>query len=179
MPENLYTALSPYIQLPAKNKTPAEDIAAIVAGKNPAPNQAGSAPKKHTGTLDINRASIAEWQQLKGIGPAFAKRIVAFRDKLGGFYTVGQVAETFGLPDSTFQQIKPQLVPSQIVNKIKINTVSLEVLMTHPYIKRNIAQIILNYRAQHGPFAAPEDLYRIHALSKEAATKIIPYISTE
>ncbi len=179
MPENLYAALSPYIQLPAKNKTPAEDIAAIVAGNNPAPYQAGSAPKKHTGTIDINRASIAEWQQLKGIGPAFAKRIVTFRDKLGGFYTVGQVAETFGLPDSTFQKIKPQLVLSPVINKIQLNTVSLEVLMTHPYIKRNIAQIILNYRAQHGPFTAPEDLYRIHALSKEVVEKMLPYISVE
>lgn len=179
MPENLYAALSPYIQLPSKNETPAADIAAIVAGNNPAPYQAGSVPKKHAGTIDINRASVEEWQQMKGIGPAFAKRIVTFRDKLGGFYTVGQVAETFGLPDSTFQKIKPQLVPSPIVNKIKINTVSLEVLMTHPYIKRNIAQIILNYRAQHGPFAAPEDLYRIHALSKEVVEKILPYISVE
>lgn len=178
MPENIYLELASFILLPSKKDNPAADLAAIVSGiETPSTYQPGVYNKKKSVMIDINRATVEEWQELNGVGPAFAKRIVTFRDKLGGFYAVGQVAETFGLPDSTFQQIEPQLMLSPLIRKIDLNTASLEVLAAHPYIKRNIAQIIVNYRSQHGPFSIPVELYKIQALSKEAAAKILPYVS--
>src|SRR5215831_2320933 len=56
--------------------------------------------------IEINSADSAAWVALPGIGPWFAHRIINFRDRLGGFVSVGQVAETYGLSDSTFQLIK-------------------------------------------------------------------------
>ena len=56
---------------------------------------------------DINQADYTDWSRLPGIGAKLASRIVHFREKLGGFYRIDQVDETFGLPDSGFQKLNP------------------------------------------------------------------------
>ncbi len=114
-------------------------------------------------SIDINTATLEEWQLLSGIGPAYSKRIVKFREKLGGFASVDLVGRTYGLPDSTFQKVKPYLQLSPISRKIKINSCSLEELKKHPLISNYQATILFNYRQQHGGFAELEDLKNIKA----------------
>ncbi|HSR37463.1 MAG TPA: helix-hairpin-helix domain-containing protein, partial [Phnomibacter sp.] len=63
-------------------------------------------------SVDINTADTTALIALPGIGSRLAARIVNFRDKLGGFYSINQVAETYALPDSTFQKIRSRLVLS-------------------------------------------------------------------
>lgn len=60
-------------------------------------------------TININTASEEEWKSLPGIGDVLSKRIVKFRNSIGGFTSVNDVAKTYGLADSTFQKIKPWL----------------------------------------------------------------------
>jgi DNA uptake protein ComE-like DNA-binding protein len=57
--------------------------------------------------LDINAADQVALKALPGIGAYRAERITRFRDKLGGFYSLDQVSQTYGLPDSVFQRIRP------------------------------------------------------------------------
>jgi competence ComEA-like helix-hairpin-helix protein len=71
--------------------------------------QASYVPKTFE-PVDINSADTTPFIALPGIGAKLAQRIIKFRDKLGGFYSIDQVAETFGLPDSTYQKIKPRLI---------------------------------------------------------------------
>ena len=59
--------------------------------------------------IDVNTADTSAFISLPGIGSKLAARIVTFREKLGGFYSVEQIGETYGLPDSTFQKIKQWL----------------------------------------------------------------------
>ena len=77
------------------------------------PSQSGSTinrmSRKKLEKTDINQADSVAWSLLPGIGEKLASRIIHFRERLGGFFQVDQVAETFGLPDSTFQKIKPCL----------------------------------------------------------------------
>ena len=74
--------------------------------------------KKDFSTIvDINQSDEYQWQMLKGIGPYYAKRIVKFRKALGGFSSIGQVSETYQLPDSVFQSIRPFLKLSQVIKK--------------------------------------------------------------
>lgn len=117
--------------------------------------------------IDINQATAEEWRQLSGIGPSFSNRIVKFRDKLGGFASIGQVGETYGLPDSVFQKIRPFLIPSPIYKKILVNRCSLDELKSHPYISSYQATILFNYRKQHGDLTNIEDLKKISAGFKE------------
>lgn len=129
-------------------------------------------------TLDINTADTSAWIALPGIGSKLATRIVNFREKLGGFYSISQVAETFGLADSTFQKIKQWLkLETTSVRKISINTSTLDELKSHPYIRYAIANAIVAYRNEHGPFTSLDDLKKIMAITVEAYNRLLPYLS--
>jgi DNA uptake protein ComE-like DNA-binding protein len=135
-------------------------------------------PEKKSIPIDINKADTAEWKSLKGIGSYYAKKIVGFRDKLGGFYSIQQVAETYGLPDSTFQTIKPfLLVNTSAIKQINLNTATVDELKTHPYMKGGLAYAIINYRNAHGEFTSLEQLQNIGAIDDQVYQKIAPYLT--
>lgn len=127
-------------------------------------------------TIDINNSDAEAWQQLRGIGPAFSGKITRFREALGGFVSVEQVAETRGLPDSTFQKIRLQLRPSPVFRLIDINAATAEDLSKHPYTDRRTAEVIVSYRRQHGPFRSVEDLSKVYALPEGWIEKMKPYL---
>lgn len=129
-------------------------------------------------TVDINFGDSAAFESLPGIGPTLAKRIITFREKLGGFYAIGQVSETYGLPDSTFQKIKTSLKMAPFeIKKININAASKEELQSHPYIRYKIASLIIAYRTQHGKFESADDLEEIQGIDREALRKTKPYLA--
>lgn len=125
--------------------------------------------------LDINSASEAEFEFLYGIGPGYARRIVEFRDNLGGFHTVDQVAETWGFPDSTFQKIKPNLVIKTPPGKIKLNYADIETLGKHPYIDWKKAKLLVRYREQHGDYHSKEDVLKIKVLTPDWVDQVEVY----
>ncbi len=130
--------------------------------------------------VDINSADTTEWKKLYGIGSKLSQRIVNFRSKLGGFVTVEQVGETFGLPDSTFQKIKPQLhVNSSSVKTIKLNSATIDEFKSHPYIKYAVANAIVQYRNEHGNFKSVADLQKLGAIDETLFKKIAPYLLAE
>ncbi len=127
--------------------------------------------------IDINSANEWQWQMLHGIGPFYAKRIVNFRDKLGGFYSIEQVGHTYGLPDSTFQNIKAYLKISTPVSRFNINKISADSLSKHPYISRKQANILFRYRLQHGNYSSVNDFYDVKVFDTAFVKMIEPYIS--
>lgn len=175
--EQVYQRLEAYIRLPLgeegqKNVTPDSQASADSAQMTiPASYSAITSV-----IVDINQATATDWQGLYGIGPTLSGRIVKFRDKLGGFTHIDQVAETYGLPDSTFQAIRTQLKISPVTKMIPINSVTAQDLQAHPYIKWQQAKVIIAYRQQHGPFRNLTDLDKIMALKKEFIQQIEPYI---
>lgn len=130
-------------------------------------------------TLDINTASEAEWEFLPGIGPGYASRIVKFREQLGGFTTVDQISETWGLPDSTFQMIVPLLEIRTSHRKIAINSCTIEELGKHPYIDWKRARLIIRYREQHGDYTDKSDVLRIQVFNEAWVDQWIDYVSFE
>lgn len=134
--------------------------------------------KKKIQAIDINSTDTLGFASLPGIGPGYARRIAKFRDRLGGFYSVEQVAETFGLPDSTFQKVKPYLqVNPADIHKLNINLATEEELKVHPYIRWQLAKLIIAYRGQHGNFKSVEGLQNIMALTPEDYGKIKNYVT--
>jgi len=134
--------------------------------------------KKTPAAVDINLADTTAWIALPGIGAKLSGRIINFRDKLGGFYSIGQVAETFGLPDSVFQKIKARLlITNTSVRQININTATLDELKLHPYIRYNLANLIIQYREQHGNFSTVADIKKIMTLTEEQYNKLSPYLT--
>lgn len=130
--------------------------------------------------IDINSADTSALIALPGIGSKLALRIISFREKLGGFYSVEQIGETYGLPDSTFSKIKPVLQCNKVsVQKININTADANTLKQHPYIRWNIANAIIQYRTQHDHFKSVEELQQLAVVTPEIFQKIKPYLITE
>jgi len=130
--------------------------------------------------VDINTADTTALIALPGIGSKLAARIINFRDKLGGFYSLAQVGETFGLPDSTFQKIKQYLkLETSSLKKININKATVDELKMHPYIKYSLANPIVAYRIEHGPFAIVGDIKKVMAITDEIYNKIEPYLTIE
>ncbi len=131
----------------------------------------------HPSVIEVNTADTSAFIALPGIGSKLASRIVTFREKLGGFYKIEQVGETFGLPDSTFQKIKDRLALNiAVIKKININTASVDELKVHPYIRYNIANAIVQYRNQHGNFSSVDDLKKIAAVSEDIFSRASPYL---
>jgi competence ComEA-like helix-hairpin-helix protein len=129
---------------------------------------------------DINQADSAEWSALPGIGEKLASRIIHFREKLGGFYQIEQVGETFGLPDSSFQKIKPFLrMGTDSLRLINLNRASREELQSHPYIRWQIARQIMDYRRQHEIFKSVEELLQLVQMDDLKFKKLKPYLVTQ
>lgn len=138
------------------------------------------ASKKTTVIIDINTADTSAFISLPGIGSKLAARIVNFREKLGGFYSVDQIKETYGLPDSTFQKIRSYLkFENTAIKKININTATVDELKAHPYIKYSLANPIIAYRNQHGLFSQVEDVKKIMLITDDIYNKISPYLTTQ
>lgn len=135
--------------------------------------------KRFVAVIDINEADSAAWEELPGIGAKLAHRILQFRNNLGGFYTVEQLKEVYGLPDSTYQKIISRLVCNGNFQRIDINSVSPELLSQHPYIKRKAARIIVAWRQQHGSLTNEEQLIVCGALDSNSLRKLRPYLIIE
>jgi competence protein ComEA len=171
--EVLADKLIPFIQIEKK------DYAAN--GKHEEYSKPVYEKKTYTPTLiDINTADTTAFIALPGIGSKLAQRIITFRDKLGGFYKMEQVGETFLLPDSVFQKIKPRLTLSNTaVKQININTATIDEFKAHPYIRYVIGNAIVQYRTQHGNFSSVNDLKKIMLVTEEVFNKTLPYLKVE
>lgn len=127
--------------------------------------------------IDINKADSLAWTSLPGIGPRLSSRILAFRKKLGGFSNIEQVAQTYGLADSVYQEIRPYLIiRERTISKININQAPEETLAAHPYIRWQLAKQLIAYRKQHGSFASLNDLNKILTLQPEQLALLKEYI---
>ncbi|MDP4263004.1 MAG: helix-hairpin-helix domain-containing protein [Bacteroidota bacterium] len=166
--QNEYERLAPYIKIENTSKD----------GNSPAYAKKENEPKRFSyNSIDINTADTSAFIALPGIGSKLAARIVAFREKLGGFYSIEQVREIYGLQDSVFQKIRQYLALEEIaVKKININTATKDEMKTHPYIKWNLANIIVEYRNQHGNFSSLSDLKKISAVTDSVYAKIVSYL---
>lgn len=161
-----YQRLAPYIQIETKSKSSETSYQKEI--------------QSPFSSIDINTADTTAFIVLPGIGSKLAARIVNFRDKLGGFYSTEQIRETYGLPDSTFQKIKPYLnLNSGVIKKININTATVNEFKAHPYIKYSIANLIVAYRNEHGPFSKVEDIKKIVVVTEELYNKINSYLTTQ
>ena len=163
--------LLPYVQIAEReNNYPQKEYEQKVFEK----------PKYAPAIVDVNSADTSALIALPGIGSKLAQRIINFRDKLGGFYKAEQVGETFGLPDSTFQKIKLRLTVNNLtIKQFNINTATVDEMKTHPYIRYNVANAIVQYRSQHGNFSSVDDLKKIMLITDDVYNKVAPYFTLQ
>jgi DNA uptake protein ComE-like DNA-binding protein len=113
---------------------------------------------------------------LPGIGTVLAKRIVKYRDLLGGFYTVDQLKEVYGLSEQTALIIEDKLtVDITRIKKLNLNFADEYELSRHPYLKKNLASKIVKFRTKHGSFQDFVILRDSMILNIDEYNRIRPY----
>lgn len=160
-----YIQLKPYISLP-----------------DSAPNIAKSMFPKYTSIktdelVEINSADSATLIRVRGIGSVFARRIVNYRNRLGGFYKIEQLLEVYGIDTLIFSNLAARLdIDTTLIKKISINKSDFKSLIRHPYLPYYIVKAIINYRERHRGFTELEELEGIDGMYPELYQKLRPYI---
>ncbi len=127
--------------------------------------------------IEVNTADSAQFTQLYGIGPTLSKRIIKYRNALGGFYSLDQIREVYGIKDSVYKSLKRYLsIDSSRIEKFNINRVESERLKKFPYLTWNQANAIVNYRKQHGGYQGFDHLYKVKIIDSATVKKLTPYI---
>jgi competence protein ComEA len=169
--ENEYSVLAPFINItkPDYNK----EMAIKSAG-----NVKYAGYKKTI--IDINAADSLDLLEISGVGPAFAHRILRYRNKLGGFYAKEQLLEVFGMDSSRYAKISDYCtIGNGVLEKINLNTAKVADLKKHPYFDYYLAKSIVDYRILHGPYAKVEQLKYTRLVYEDLYKKIAPYLVTE
>lgn len=131
-------------------------------------------------SIDVNQADTTQFKSLKGIGPVYANRIVKFRNSLGGYFTIEQLRDVWGISDSLFTQIRPYLtIDTSKVKRKNINDLKKENLVKHPYIDWKKAKVICSYRKMHGKFKSMEEFEKLHGLEDAFVDTLKQYFVVE
>jgi DNA uptake protein ComE-like DNA-binding protein len=161
-----FNELLPYINIPT-------EIAVTT------PSQPPRIVKKDV-ILELNSTDTTQLKQISGIGSGYAKRIIAYRKRLGGFCNVAQLREVWGMTPELYAQIAPHFtVNPQAITKITVNRASVERLMSHPYLNFSKAKAIYDLRRNKGKLTSSEQLKTVAEMDPSTLSKIEPYLSFE
>ena len=127
--------------------------------------------------IDLNTADTTQLTQLPGIGATFARRIVSYRDKLGGFINKEQLKEVFGIDSEKYAGLQAQVkVDAVHIRKIDINKATFDTLKRFPYLSYKQMNAIVQFREQHGEYTSVDDMRNIVILDDGILRKIGPYL---
>ena len=141
------------------------------------PTRSYSTPFKRSRVVELNSADTFELKGLPSIGPWLARKILEYREKLGGFYSKDQLLEVYRLSPGKLDTIAPFLViDTSLVRRIDINFAELEDLLKHPYLSRSQAKGLLAYRQKHGPFGSVSDIKKCLLIDEKTFEKVRDYI---
>jgi competence protein ComEA len=179
LPDSVFRQLHPYILLP--DKAP-EKLGKYAEGKENKPAERSFGAAKKTFRLqpfDVNLADTTELKKIRGIGSKLSVRILKYRDRLGGFTSEAQLTEIFGLQPETLDSLRKYTYVENDFEpqKIRLNSVTLEELKTHPYLKFSLARALIAYRDQHGPYQRIEDIKKIKLMDEPTFAKLRPYLA--
>lgn len=130
--------------------------------------------------IDLNSCDTAMLVTLPGIGPVLSLRIIKYRNLLGGFASVNQLKDVYGMPLETFELIRGRIsADSSAVVRIKINSVGYKELSRLPYFKKYEVTAILKYRELKGRIESINELTGNKLIPSETANKVRPYLNFE
>ena len=128
--------------------------------------------------INLNTADTTEFMKIYGIGAFYAKQIIRYREKLGGFFKKEQLFEVWKMTPEAYDKIKDHVfISEKDVKRININSVTIEELKVHPYLKWNQANSIIKMRIQRNGFKNIEEIKESVLIDSETYEKLFPYLS--
>ena len=127
--------------------------------------------------IDINRADSVQLLPLPGIGPVFASRLIKYRGLLGGYASVDQLMEVYGMSMETFDMIADRIViDTTSLIKLDLNIATFRELLRHPYLEYENVKALVNYRDFKGDIQSIRELQDNFILPDSVLNRVIPYI---
>ena len=164
------------IRLSFKEVTADSTLVSTATGKN-YPQERPVSHRVRKTILEINSCDSMALEALPGIGPVLSARIIKYRKLIGGFVTVDQLREVYGLPEETFNLVSSGFtVDTLLVRKININKLQFNELIRHPYFKRNEVTAILKFRELQGSIHGINEMVENNLISAETAKKMRGYL---
>jgi len=128
--------------------------------------------------IELNSADTLELVKIKGIGKSYARRIVAYRNLLGGFVNKQQLLEVWGLNQELFNSVEQNIsVDSNLVQTINLNLVEYDDLRKHPYLSDYQAKSIVYFREKQGSFSSADEIVKNKLVDKVTFEKIKNYLT--
>ncbi|MBQ1831158.1 MAG: helix-hairpin-helix domain-containing protein [Bacteroidales bacterium] len=131
--------------------------------------------------LELNGADSAALVSLRGIGPWYARKILDYRDRLGGFVAPEQLLEIEGIDAERFAGFADGItVDASRIRRLDLWHASDTVLARHPYLGPKGARSIVRYRELYDSarWTLP-DLATERVLSQENIEKLKKYIVSQ
>jgi DNA uptake protein ComE-like DNA-binding protein len=130
--------------------------------------------------VDINLADSLEFMTLPGIGEVFSGRIIRYRKLLGGYHSVEQLLEVYGMTEEKFISLHPHVYIDRVeVQRVRLNFAGMDELRAHPYISSDQAGRILKLRSDKGPFRTADILLDENVFEPAIFDRIKPYLTCE
>jgi competence protein ComEA len=128
-------------------------------------------------SFDLNTVSSVELKSIYGIGDVKANSIIKYRSMLGGYFSKEQLREAYGIDSALYDSIKSYVdVKTKNFRTININT-AYEPELKHPYISKQLAVVLVNYRKMHGNFKSVEEIKKLPLINDELYLKLAHYLS--
>ena len=169
--EEKFKELEPYIQLSETPVRKSKSIDTVTVNRE-VEKRVFKYPE---GTLvDVNKADTAELKKVPGIGSGIARTIVAYRNRLGGFYSLEQLKEIEYMTPSLMKWFK---LEESNLRPLKINEASLEQLRAHPYVSFYQAKVIVEHRKKKGQLKSLSQLALYEEFTEKDLERLSAYFS--
>ena len=173
-----YRELEPYIRIAADYRPASESIAPASLHNGHTATAARDTikyPRKLAAgqRIALNTADTTTLKKVPGIGSYYARRIVEYRERLGGYSNAGQLLEIEGMPGEALAFFT---IDGSGIKKLNINTLSVAQLRRHPYINYYQARDIADYRRLKGPITDLSQLRLLHDFTEHDLQRLAPYI---
>lgn len=149
--------------------------------KRPASHFPPAPAKFPRGTLiELNAADTLILKKVPGIGSSFARRIVKYRNLLGGFYSVEQLGEVYGIDEDRYRRLAPWFrTDTSLVRPIRINGLPADSIPYHPYLNTSQKRVLRQLRRQKGRIDSWENLYLLEEFTAADRERLTHYLSFE
>ena len=172
MTDSMFQALTPYVYIAREE---VDSVAVDSLRKDSLPRW--KEENKDT-ILNLRTADTVELKMIHGIGSYRARQIVRYREQLGGFVSVEQVLEAKGMENVDADSLLAHFwIDSVKVEPMNVNSVGVQRLSRHPYLRFEQAQAIYELRRKKIRLDSIQQLQQIECISAETLEKIAPYLN--
>ena len=171
----LFAELEPYICIPEQLSVRKKNQVFLKTDSIRVESRQLSSEKYSQGTkVNVNMADTIELKKIPGIGCVIARNIVAYRQRLGGFYDLEQLLEVrFFTPEL----LEWFVLGDTLVNQLRVNRESLDKLRAHPYLNFYQAKIIVEHRKKRGEIKSLSQLSLYEEFTEKDLKRLSAYFN--